>query len=428
MRQAKLGPDHPSTLTSKSNLASFYRQAGQYQKSLELEQNVLEMMQRKRGIDHPQTLTLMSNMAASYKLLDQIDKAVELNQKVLELRKKKLGSNHPDTLFSMSNLAALYVHAGEFEKALAANQEVFALQKIEIGHDHPDALRTLSNLANSYSKLGQTDKAIELNREALELRRTKLGSDHPETLVSISNLAATYSLAKQTDKAIQLNEEVLQLRKTKLGADHPDTLKSMSDLGVSYKDADRIDEAIELLEAAFESSKGATARHSIESKLRDAYVNGKRIEKLEKLIQRSILETRKQTDQEGLRNQLNECGSALFKAGSFSKAEVLLRECFDLLSEEDPNAWRTFETMSLLGASVLEQGRYEEAKPILTSSLQGLKTHANEIPASQRKSQFARIITWLIELAEAEENEKDLEKWNAARKELEVTHSESDED
>ena len=57
-----LGPDHPDTLTTKSNLADEYRDAGNLEKALEAYEAVLTDRARVLGPDHPDTLATKSRL------------------------------------------------------------------------------------------------------------------------------------------------------------------------------------------------------------------------------------------------------------------------------------------------------------------------------------------------------------------------------
>ena len=59
----------------------------------------------KLGADHPDTLTSMNNLATGYQAAGKLDLALPLFEETLKLRKAKLGPDHPDTLTSMNNLA-----------------------------------------------------------------------------------------------------------------------------------------------------------------------------------------------------------------------------------------------------------------------------------------------------------------------------------
>jgi tetratricopeptide (TPR) repeat protein len=88
-----------------NNLALGYRDAGQLDKALPLYEETLKLMKAKLGPDHPDTLTSMNNLALGYRAAGQLDKALPLLEETLKLRKAKLGPDHPDTLTSMNNLA-----------------------------------------------------------------------------------------------------------------------------------------------------------------------------------------------------------------------------------------------------------------------------------------------------------------------------------
>ena len=57
-----LGPDHPSTLTSRNNLAVAYRAAGRAAEAVSLHEQTLADRERLLGPDHPDTLTSRNNL------------------------------------------------------------------------------------------------------------------------------------------------------------------------------------------------------------------------------------------------------------------------------------------------------------------------------------------------------------------------------
>ncbi|KAG4427745.1 hypothetical protein IFR05_016773 [Cadophora sp. M221] len=61
----------------------------------------------KLGADHPDTLTSMANLASTFADQGRWEEAEKLELQVMETRKTKLGANHPDTLTSMNNLALI---------------------------------------------------------------------------------------------------------------------------------------------------------------------------------------------------------------------------------------------------------------------------------------------------------------------------------
>ena len=74
-----LGPDHPNTLTSRSNLANAYQAAGRINEAITLHEQTLATWERMLGPDHPNTLTSRSNLANAYEAAGRITEARSLN-------------------------------------------------------------------------------------------------------------------------------------------------------------------------------------------------------------------------------------------------------------------------------------------------------------------------------------------------------------
>ena len=112
-----LGPDHPSTLTSRNNLAYAYQAAGRLDEAIALYEQTLEDRTRILGPHHPDTLTSRNNLAYTYQAAGRLDEAIPLYEQTLDDRTHILGPEHPHTLTSRDNLAGAYRAAGRFDDA-----------------------------------------------------------------------------------------------------------------------------------------------------------------------------------------------------------------------------------------------------------------------------------------------------------------------
>ena len=70
-----LGPNHPSTLTSRSNLALVLRDLGRLDEAEAEHRAVLETRTRVLGPDHPSTLNSRGNLALVLRDLGRLDEA-----------------------------------------------------------------------------------------------------------------------------------------------------------------------------------------------------------------------------------------------------------------------------------------------------------------------------------------------------------------
>jgi Flp pilus assembly protein TadD len=135
----------------------------------------------------------------------------------------------------------------------------------------------------------------------------------------------------------------------KLGPDHPDTLESLSGLAGAYELLGRWAEA----ERQY---RGVLARHR-------------------KTVQ---------PDRSLLASDLAGLGQDLLMRSRWSGAEPLLREALEIRAKVMPDDWRRCDAMSLLGASLLGQGCFAEAEPLVMSGYDVMKQREPRIIVPDR--------------------------------------------
>jgi tetratricopeptide (TPR) repeat protein len=236
----------------------------------------------------------------------------------------------------------------------------------------------MSNLALAYWTAGQRDKALPLFEQALERFQEKLGPDHPDTLTSLSNLAKAYEAAGQRDKVLGLFEQALAKRQAKLGANHSLTLRGTEALALLYL-------------AAKQSAKAIPH-------FRD-FLTAKR-----KLLG---------ADDPRYAGELALVALNLLKHDA-RESETLLRECLAIRAKKQPDAWYTFDTQAMLGASLLGQKQYADAEPLLLKGYEGMKAREKAIPP-QGQPRLTEALERLVELYERWERPEQAARW---RKEL----------
>jgi eukaryotic-like serine/threonine-protein kinase len=411
---AKLGPDHPDTLRSVTHLASCYCYAGQFDRALPLMEETLKLQRTKLGADHPHTLGSMSLLARGYHSAGKLDLALPLQEETYKLQSAKLGPDHTDTLASMSHLAGCYLDAGKHDRALTLMDEL--LTKAKLGPDHPNTLLGMNILAAGYQAAGKLDRALPLYKETLRLTKAKLGPDHPDTLRTMNNLATCYWSARQLDKSVPLFEETLKLQEKTLGRQHPETQRTVGNLGVNYKDAGRIQEALPLLEEAFQTAKRIPTLRWVGHQLFDGYEKAGKTAEVAKLVPELLADARKQLpkDSPQLAAMFAQFGLPLLQAHAFTDAEALLRECLAIREKTQPDAWTTFNTMSMLGGALLGQKKYATAEPLLLKGYEGMKQREKTIPP-QGVTRIPEALDRLIEFSTATNKPEQAKKWRAER-------------
>ena len=205
------------------------------------------------GPDHPSTLTARNNLAGAYQTAGRLDEAIPLYEQNLEDRTRILGPHHPDTLTARNNLANAYHDAGRLNEAIPLHEQNLEDRTRILSPHHPDTLNSRNNLAGAYDDAGRLDDAIELFEQNLKDFENLLGPHHPHTLLSRNNLANAYQAAGRLNEAITLYEQTLEDRTRILGPRHPDTLISHDNLADAYRTAGRIEDAEKLFETPSDS-------------------------------------------------------------------------------------------------------------------------------------------------------------------------------
>ena len=158
------------------------------------------------GPDHPSTLTARNNLAGAYQTAGRLDEAIPLHEQNLEDRTRILSPHHPDTLNSRNNLAGAYDDAGRLDDAIELFEQNLKDFENLLGPHHPHTLLSRNNLANAYQAAGRLNEAITLYEQTLEDRTRILGPRHPDTLISRDNLADAYRTAGRIEDAEKLFE------------------------------------------------------------------------------------------------------------------------------------------------------------------------------------------------------------------------------
>ena len=88
-----------------------------FAQAIEYGQGLAADSERVLGDAHPSTLTSRNNLAAAYRAAGRLEEAIPLYERTLADRERVLGDTHPSTLISRNNLAAAYQDAGRLDEA-----------------------------------------------------------------------------------------------------------------------------------------------------------------------------------------------------------------------------------------------------------------------------------------------------------------------
>ncbi|MBD2717777.1 CHAT domain-containing protein [Synechococcus sp. FACHB-909] len=231
-----LGPDDPLTALSLNNLAWLSFNQGRYANAETLYRRALAIAEKALGPEHPGLALGLTNLGLLYNAQGAYAKADAVYRRALAIREKALGPDHPDTATSLNNLAALYINQGRYAEAEPLLRRTLAIKQKALGDNHPDTATGLNNLAALQENQGAFARAEPLYQQALAINEKALGPEHPATATSLNNLGLLYRNQGAYARAEPLLRRALAIREKALGAGHADTAASLNNLAMLYSD------------------------------------------------------------------------------------------------------------------------------------------------------------------------------------------------
>lgn len=428
--------DDPESLLHVANvIGDAYRNLGAFERAFEVQRRALEQARATLGEGHPQVgacLHALSNSEVSLGRYDdaeahlrasiqtfgmlgpkwraaQVRSGLDLAQLLaLQNRLPEVQSLVDDALRAAESseldehehaqvlraVATLHEARGEFEQAETRYRESLAIFESLYGPENMRTAMICNDLANSLTSQGKLEEARGLLERAVRVYEARLGPSNARVATCSNNLGVVLTNLKQHAEAEKWLAHGLELRQKLFPPDHPDVAASLNNLALCLERQRRYDEAIPLY-------RDCLSR--LRPKLGDAHPNvltgmanlaralnlaGSTQESL--TVRREILGIRRKTlpsEHPDLAGALIQFGSQLLEAQSYAEAEAVLRECLQIRQKALPAGhWLTFNTMSVLGAAVLGQGRTEDAEKLLVDAYAGLKDAPDALPVRLKEA------------------------------------------
>ena len=242
-----LGEEHPGTLTSRSHLAWAIEYQGRYGEAERMYRQLLADSRRILGDDAPLTLDARRHIAKLTRIRGDYVDAEEQFGRLLADQLRVAGEEHPGTLLVRAGLAWVITLQGRSAEAERQFRQLLTRRRRLLGDVHPDTIDTRYRLARVITEQGRYDEATQLFREVLADRRQVLGDDHPATLTTRDNIARLTGLQGRSQEAERLFIQTLADRRKKIGEEHPHTLTTRHRLARVIAEQGRYGEAEQML-------------------------------------------------------------------------------------------------------------------------------------------------------------------------------------
>ena len=142
-----LGPEHPSTVVARQNLAYLTGATGDASAARDQFAALLPIVERVFGPEYPNTLSVRDNLARWTGEAGDAAAARDQLAALLPIEDRALGPEHPETLGARSNLARWTGEAGDASAAWDQFAALLPIVEQAFGAKHPDTLATRDYLA-----------------------------------------------------------------------------------------------------------------------------------------------------------------------------------------------------------------------------------------------------------------------------------------
>ncbi|MBZ5585704.1 MAG: tetratricopeptide repeat protein [Acidobacteriia bacterium] len=249
------GPNSGPALESIVSVADVTRMAGDLDRALKLENEVLPKMEQTLGKDDPSTLLLRQNIAVTLNMWGDHERAKQYATETLDSKTALLGAAHPETISCQLAVARISYDSSDYDNAHKQYERCYRSFARALGSESDKALIARHGVAASLYELGDDLRALEHFKELSDANRRLLGPDHEGTLVSqhwigiVLNHMGRYSAAESQFR------EVLVQRQRVFGSDSDDALSTQWNLAACLDAMGRHEEAGLLRESTLESRR-----------------------------------------------------------------------------------------------------------------------------------------------------------------------------
>ena len=456
LQRKALGENDPETLKSMESLAMIYKYRSQYSQAEAIYRHVLQTQRETLGEDHPDSL----NTAADYGFFDifmgRYSEAESMLRQVVNARRRLYPGQSEEFLWALNCLADVYTAEGKYAEAESAAREGLTIARRLHGEEHPDAIRFLATLERVCRATNRLEEAERYATQLVSSFRRLYGAEHPDTVLFESDLAGIHRLQGRFTESVALLAQILDISRRTNGSEDSYTLayecyyvSALDSLG-RFAEAEQYarknletyrrvhgDEfrgtlASEVVFATHERDLGRYSeaepiliKHlATVQKLRGAehpdvanamtllgvlYEDEGRNDLAESTLTNALALDRKlPAGNLTLRTCLTAMARLRLTQRKYAEAESELHEAMNGTGNQNTQIWDTFDRQSLLGASLLGQGKYADAEPLLLSGYEGLQKQS---PAISVDANLPEAGQRLVQLYTAWEKPDKADEW-----------------
>jgi serine/threonine protein kinase len=377
LRRAHLADDQAAIALNLRNLAWSIHYSGRYKEAAPMYAQALAMIEEHLGAEHLEVASTKLQLALllTEHEMGEYEKSLRMLDEVIEMRRRLLGPGSQGVAIALASKAAVHFQRGDEERAKDC---VVQLSLILSQGNVAEAGLTLATYTQGLAAQGEDDskRACELLAEAVRLAGRVLGKKHPMVAIVMADYGAALISDRQYEKAEVILERVNTLvRELRVREDHPKLSTLRRDFARLYLETGRGEKARKMLEANLQDALQATgdrSRRYATACQEFGYVLNKLGHTEEAIVHlRRALAIAKSIDAERPERIAffsEELALVLAGQGRHSEAIELLQEAVVQRRRDKSNPTRLGESLVLLGQAQLRDRQWAAAQTTLADA------------------------------------------------------------
>lgn len=241
---ARLPREQDVSLRSRSlgGMAVLHHFAGDFETSVRLFQQAVDLLIPVYGIRHPDSIWAVTSLGSAAYSNGDFLAAREAWSRALRTARQVLGEQNPEVGTIKNNLARLLLESGELEQAESLLRDALEIDSQHRVEQFGDLVYPLNNLALVRAARGDRDEAVSLLEEALPIAR----SNHHRWLGPVlNNIADLYCREGRIREGLEHASEAHALTVTEHGVDDWRSHRAALTLGYCHAlSGQSVDEAV----------------------------------------------------------------------------------------------------------------------------------------------------------------------------------------
>lgn len=202
-----------------NELGSFYRGAGEFQKSVEAFERAKALIAQHIGDRSVEYATVVNNLAGTYRVAGELNKAKLCFIECAAIYEGTIGKDNTLYCSVLNNLALVYQDEGDYENAEENLRSALAFSST-LPQEQPECAITLSNIGALYLAKNELDQAKEFLVKSVEAYNKVNMEDRMHLAAVYNSLGSLYFKEGNPNKALDALEKAKKLTYYYFGENH----------------------------------------------------------------------------------------------------------------------------------------------------------------------------------------------------------------